>query len=90
MRGMSRRFIVGTSCLALGSGLALLSTGCSANSDFRSNPTPELDTLSQRHEDIDNRLTITSDTNFRILNEDIGRFFLLDRPSRLSPRPMPY
>lgn len=57
---------------------------------YRGNPTPELDTLSKTHDNIDNRLTITSDSNLRMLNEDIGRALLLDRPSRLSPVPVPY
>ena len=68
--------------------------GCSAQqsrlASYRSNPTPELDTLSQRHDDIDNRLTVTNDTNLRQLNEDIGKALLLDRPSRLSIKGVPY
>ncbi len=69
-------------------------TACSGQqqrlSSYRSNPSPELDTLSKSHDNIDNRLTIGSDTNFRMLNEDIGRALLLDRPSRLTPVPVPY
>lgn len=68
--------------------------GCNAQQSrtvsYRQKPSPELDTLSRRHDDIDNRLTVTNDTNLRMLNEDIGRFFLLDRPSRLSPTRVPY
>lgn len=68
--------------------------GCNAQQSrtvsYRQNPTPELDTLSQRHDDIDNRLTITNDTNLRMLNEDIGRVLMLNRPSRLSPMRIPY
>lgn len=68
--------------------------GCSPQqqrlSSYRGNPTPELDTLSKTHDNIDNRLTIMSDTNLRMLNEDIGRALLVDRPSRLSPVAVPY
>ncbi|MBL8764620.1 MAG: hypothetical protein JNM07_10170 [Phycisphaerae bacterium] len=71
-----------------------LAGGCQSESErqlaeIRRNPTPELDTLSQRHDDIDNTLTVMADENFRMLNEDLGRFWLLDRPSRLSPTRMP-
>ncbi|MGP1310370.1 MAG: hypothetical protein ACTS27_09255 [Phycisphaerales bacterium] len=51
---------------------------------------PEVDTLSQRPADVNNRIAITNDTNLRMLNQDLGRLFLLDRPSRLTPGPVPY
>ncbi|MGD9693038.1 MAG: hypothetical protein AB7G17_09645 [Phycisphaerales bacterium] len=74
--------------------LSVTLVGCSAQQSrlaaYRMNPSPDVDTLSKTHDNIDNRLTITSDTNFRMLNEDIGRALLLDRPSRLSPIPVPY
>ncbi len=72
---------------------ALVAGGCGSDSQvsrIRSNPTPELDTLSQRPDDIDNRIAITNDTNLRMFNYDLGRFFLLDRPSRLSNYSPPY
>jgi ABC-type uncharacterized transport system auxiliary subunit len=73
---------------------ALLLAACGPHAGrtaaYRMNPTPELQTLGQTRDDVDNRLTITNDTNFRALNEDIGRFFLMDRPSRLTPTPIPY
>lgn len=90
---MARRskFVIGTLVIAAGLGGAL---GCTRQQSrlvgYRANPTPELDTLHQRHDDIDNRLTVTSDTNFRMMNQDIGRALLLDRPSRLTPEPVPY
>lgn len=73
----------------------LAGVGCSNSSnpqlaEFRGNPTPELDTLSQRHDDIQNRIVVTNDTNLRMMNEDIGRFWFFDRPSRLSPTTIPY
>lgn len=61
--------------------------GCSRADAYRMNPTPELDTTSQRRADIDNKLTITNDTNLRLMNEDLGRLLLLDNPSRASPQP---
>jgi hypothetical protein len=57
---------------------------------YRHNPTPELDTNYERHDDIQNHLTNNIDTNFRSMNEDIGRVLLLDRPSRMARPPIPY
>lgn len=56
---------------------------------IRRNLTPELDTLHQREVDIDNALTITFDENGRMFTQDLGRAFLLNRPSRLTPEPIP-
>lgn len=77
-------------------GLALgLLSGCSSNaldrkaSEIRANPSPELKTLYQRESDIDNRLTLTIDENLRMVKQDLGRVFLLERPSRLTWEPVP-
>lgn len=56
---------------------------------IRNNLTPELDTMHQRPDDIDNAIAITFDENGRMFNEDLGRLFLLNRPSRLTPEPTP-
>jgi hypothetical protein len=55
----------------------------------RANLTPELRTLSQRPIDVDNRVTLVVDENLRMVNQDWGRFWLMDRPSRLTPERMP-
>lgn len=89
MRRFEKTFFIASAALI---GASVL--GCSPQqqrlSAYRANPTPELDTLSKTHDNIDNRLTITNDSNLRMLNEDIGRALLLDRPTRLSPTPVPY
>lgn len=82
--------ILSAAMLAAGTGLV----GCESDSAqrerlVRNNLTPELDTLHERPSDIDNAITITFDENGRMFNEDLGRFFLLNRPSRLTPEPMP-
>ncbi|MBL8964566.1 MAG: hypothetical protein KF787_11135 [Phycisphaeraceae bacterium] len=59
-----------------------------AAAEIRANATPELDTLYQRPVDIDNAIALTFDENGRMINQDLGRFWLLDRPSRLSPDQM--
>lgn len=56
----------------------------------RTDPTPELQTLSQRPADVNNRINIVENTNWRMFNQDLGRAFFYDRPSRLTPGPVPY
>lgn len=56
---------------------------------IRRNPTPELETLYQREVDVANRLALTFDENLRMFKQDLGRAFYTDRPSRLSPEPVP-
>ncbi len=58
--------------------------------EFRSNPTPELDTLSERNDDIVNRSVVVTDTNLRMLREDWGRLWFWERPSRMSPTSIPH
>lgn len=90
---VSRRW-VRLVCIGAGATAMLCLSGCYRGDDqlseFRRNPTPELDTLSQRPDDVDNRIVVTNDTNLRNLNMDLGRIFLFDRPSRLSPTEIPY
>ena len=83
--------LLALTCLA---GLAFIG-GCSSAtpaeeqlSEIRSVPSPNLDSPTRTRDEIDNKLTVTNDTNLRSLNRDLGVFFLLDRPSRLSPYPM--
>lgn len=77
-------------CLLAG-GLAGCAGDTAAGRDaaVRSNLTPELSTLSQRPIDADNRVALTVDENWRMMNEDLGRLFLLDRPSRLTRERIP-
>jgi hypothetical protein len=67
--------------------------GCSwslgRDAAIRADPTPELDTLSQRPVDIDNQFAFMADENWRMFNQDFNRAFYLDRPSRLTREPIP-
>ena len=91
---MSTRFspTAALACLSL----AALLAGC-AGSDtaaaryaaVRDNPTPELDTLHQRPVEIDNKMALTFDENWRMFTQDLGRFWYTDRPSRLTREPVP-
>lgn len=82
MRQAFRGVILGSAAL-LSAGALITLGGCS-------DITPELDTLSQRPADVNNRIAITNDTNLRQLNQDLGRAFFFDRPMRTTPGPVPY
>lgn len=71
-------------------------TGCNApattnhagNLDtLRSDPSPALMTLSERGTDRANRTTSMRDTNFRMINDDWDRLWMVDRPSHLTKYP---
>lgn len=72
-------------------GLVALLGGCSTSRDaaIRADLTPELDTLHERPEDMDNSWTLMLDENGRMFVEDLGRAFYVNRPSRLTPEPVP-
>lgn len=63
--------------------------GCSSSraEKYRLNATPDVDTPSMTHEEIENRATVMRDENLRAVNSDIGRALMFDRPSRLTPHP---
>lgn len=81
---IARRYATGL--LALGGVLAL--AGCSGG--YRANPTPELSSLSQTSPEVNNRMAVTIDTNFRSIWDDLGRFMLVDRPTTLVRPRTPY
>lgn len=82
--------------LSLSAFALLAAGGCysdyseSAAADIRWDPSPNMDTLYQRPVDVENSLAVMSDTNWRMFNQDLGRVFLLDRPSMLTLEPMPH
>lgn len=51
---------------------------------------PELDTLTMRPIDVDNRIYYTWDTDGRMFWRDLMKATHLDRPSRLTNMPTPY
>ena len=57
---------------------------------IQSNLSPELDTLTERPIDFDNRMSYTMDANDRMMWADFQRIMLLDRPSRLQPITSPF
>ena len=54
------------------------------------NPSPGVHNLSQMSHEINNDLIISMDTNARALSNDLGRFWMVDRPSRLTVQTMPH
>lgn len=86
---MSRSHVhVRSAALAiLSAGTLLGSVGCSK---YRMFPTPGVPSLSASGVEDGNRALITTNTNLRAMKSDLGRLLLMDRPSRLSPQPMPY
>lgn len=81
-------------CLFVSAAAALAGlVGCSSESQYdaiRADLTPELETLHERQSDMDNSWTIMMDENGRMFVEDLGRVFYTNRPSRLTPEPMPH
>ncbi len=73
-------------------GLASLLGGChsSAASEFRANPTPNVRGAAYTQDQVDNMMALTIDTNLRQLNEDLGRLFLFDRPTRFRRHTLPH
>jgi len=54
---------------------------------LRADPSPALLTLSERGTDRQNRTTSMRDTNFRMINDDWDRLWMVDRPSHLTKYP---
>ncbi|MGE3106976.1 MAG: hypothetical protein AB7G11_13650 [Phycisphaerales bacterium] len=64
--------------------------GCAADTrdaQIRADVTPELETLWERQVDMDNHGALMADENGRMFVEDLGRFWLMNRSSRLTPEP---
>ena len=51
--------------------------------------TPEMLTLIDRPVDIERRIAVINNSNWRLFWEDWQRATLYERPSRLSPKPIP-
>jgi len=67
----------------------LLALSALSGCGIRHNLTPELSTLEDRPVDVDNSWAISANENWRMLVSDWQRAALIDRPSRLTPEPLP-
>ncbi len=70
--------------------VATTMVGCSRVDGYRLDPSPEARNMGETDDEIANKTTITFDTNFRNMTDDLGRLLMLDRPSRLGPKMMPH
>ena len=88
MNTVTRRSLLTTSAVV---GLAALLGGCTTSrlDEIRADLTPELETLHERQDDMDNSGALMADENGRMFMQDLGRAFYTNRPSRLTPEPMP-
>lgn len=78
----------------LATGMAFVGAGCETTDPnsleaIRADLTPELETLYERQTDMDNNGALVWDENGRMFVEDLGRFWLLTKPSRLTPESIP-
>jgi len=92
MNKINRRLVALLAAAAVGT-----LVGCSTGDyneeladEVRGDLSPELDTMHERPTDVKNRHALTVDENLRLLNEDMARLLLLDRPSILAEHPMPH
>lgn len=71
--------------------LCTATVGCSGTSSaaIRANPSPELYTSARTFDQHLNAQARTFDVNERSGLDDLNRLFLLDRPRRLTPYPVP-
>ena len=66
-------------------------TGCVTNPEnvnyyaIKTDLTPELQGVTERGVDIDRNMAVTGNQNLRMMWGDLGRMWLFDKPSRLSP-----
>lgn len=85
-----RLFVRMLSIGVVGAGWCALS-GCSGSgtstADFRNNPTPRIMGAAKTGDEVANAFAYNNDTQWRLFNEDVARFFLLDRPNRGYPNP---
>lgn len=76
--------------------LAIGLTGCGSSNNTKNvsyghitgHLTPELKGLSERPSDDKTAFKVASNSNWRMFWDDLGRAFLLDTPSRMSPMPV--
>jgi hypothetical protein len=72
----------------------LLLVGCSSSAQkgesltaIRNNLTPGLNTENERYSDVQSNIDLVNNDNMRKFHSDNMRFWLWDRPSRMSPAP---
>ncbi len=57
---------------------------------IRAHPSPAMMSLAKRPSDNLNSMAVMKDTNLRMVWEDGARALYIDRPTKLTPKPMPW
>jgi len=73
--------------------VAIGMSGCAKSTrvgQIRAQPAPEMKTLDRTAAERKNNWATVRGTNVRNFNSTVGRFLYLDRPTRLTPAPVPY
>jgi uncharacterized lipoprotein YajG len=66
----------------------ILFAGCTSKQTIMSDITPAMQTLSQTQNDVNIDINMTDNQNLRMAEEDLGRVWYTNRPSRLSSFPV--
>ncbi|MFG0325782.1 MAG: hypothetical protein ACF8SC_00740 [Phycisphaerales bacterium JB037] len=73
----------------IGAGLGACTHRNTSITALRLNPSPETHTLYERPADVQNTLAIMRNENWRMFYQDLGRALYTNRPSMLTPEPLP-
>jgi hypothetical protein len=94
MCDLEEEFMIRKTAIATAALLALGLVGCASDpnkTDLKSitgNLTPELMNTSERPVDVDVNWAMNANQDLRSMWNDLGRFWLTDKPSALSPYPI--
>ena len=92
-RSMTTKTLHRATLLGVTAGIAgvMVLGGCKSSKDYYSynsikgNLTPELQGLTERQVDIDRNIAVSENVEWRLFWGDLGRVWMLDNPSTLSP-----
>ncbi|MFO0859699.1 MAG: hypothetical protein U0570_04020 [Phycisphaerales bacterium] len=82
------KFVLPLAALAVLAGCRTTAKTGESLSDIQWNPTPGLSDPALRFDDSASRMATSINDNMRKATDDWGRFWLVDRGSRLSPYPI--
>ncbi|MCA9285101.1 MAG: hypothetical protein KDA22_07810 [Phycisphaerales bacterium] len=89
-----RRFLTAALVGSLATVITTGIIGCESDpnpvsfNNIKSDLTPELMTMSERPSDVDRNMAVVGNINIRNMWNDLGRMWMFDRPSILSPYPV--
>ena len=65
-------------------------TGFSRKGQYRAHPTPGVYSIAKTNDEVNNNWYYMTNTNYRALIDDFGRFTLISRPSRMIYSATPF